>query len=389
MLFSGDFNSVPATVLEVNQPQTQLRIRVPENVQSGPITVIVGQSQVNGPDFTYLACEELNTILPITTDIETPSSISFLLQNPIEDLSYQWAFGDGTSSSQATPVKDFNALAIKQTFSVNLSFSKGNLSCTTEKNYTLHNGPVPGTARLTYFEEDNTIVNTSIIDRDTSVKGVVLLEGLSQESKILDAEIDYSERKIFVLAQGGFGSLFNSRGIFDGAPNGTSLNLKTSFDSEYDQEMALDRIQKMIYWSNTDPNDLTLRIFRANYDGSNTTLLFEKPQDALEPLGLEVDPINQLIFILNSSDGEPYWLAFHYNGNFFQSFSGLFGDLWTALVIDPANEALYIYQRSANEIRRYDYMKSVIEPVSVVSNASKWNRQVRGIAMDSELGKIY
>ncbi len=309
-----------------------------------------------------VSCENLPqfSISPDTDQFGTPVSIQFNGPDGLINYNYSWDFGDGIVSNEADPLHEY--LAVNQTtdIEVSLTVSNDQLSCDQTKKLTLYDGPVPGTCRLTYIDESGRVVHVSPISNvaDSTLVGLPAFNGLGD---ILDMEVDYQDRKIYVLVGSGTdpGNGGKNPTFYSSNLNGTQTSFLFSreFENKRISSFDFDPDDGLIYWLETDDINIgEYTFFRARPDASFIENIMTITEDAFMAVNqIEVNFDNDEVYYYMESEGVSFIRgktfpenngALFINGALDQEFSGL--------LFDKDTEDLYTYFTGSTNIRKYN-----------------------------------
>lgn len=312
------------------------------------------------------------------------------------NLTYNWDFGDGNTSQLANPNHFFEAVSTTTSRVVSLTITNGNSTCIQTDTLTFYNGPVPGSARLTYIDNEGRIIHASPFssNSDSVLIGLAPFKNLGQ---ITDMEINYAQRKIYVLTTDGADPTtdFNNPQIWACNPNGTNIiSIKSDFSlSDISlMDLSIDPITGLIY-----------SIGKAEDAESYQLLISEEVPLESSPFVSDhqfIENTNSFIdqvIRINYSPGVAYVT---YDGDI-PLIKGLFspyderdepeviiegnpGGTFSGLTIDNSLPAFYVYQSWTQDIRKYDPLSKRLLNVVVDQRAS-----VESIAVDKNTEKVF
>jgi PKD repeat protein len=301
---------------------------------------------------------------PKPTAVFTASKTSVLVGEEIQftntsenATSYTWSFGDGTTSTEASPKKTYSTSGVFTVTMVALG-EGGSASSTMD---------ITVTAATIYFmDSSEEILEKLLLDGNGTVTTVKDLAGMSgvgiaydeAHNKIFTSDFydaDTPNGRILSMNLDGSGLDTIAKGILD--PYG----------------IALDATHSKIYWVDDAGN-----VSRANLDGLSPEIgLVNIPDGMLRAIALDVENNKMYFYEVNL---ENLYVANLDGTNPTVLISGVYG---YAIQIDTENNKIYFDDQNTPGLRRANLDGTGIEAVDATDT------RIYGIVIDNDANKLY
>jgi len=300
----------------------------------------------------------------IDNDAFAPATVAFTNASIVPEragtVAYTWNFGDGTSSTEASPVHEFKAPGAYQ---VNLVVvTSGSLEINDVSQTIVVKDP-NATGVPLFYADDGTTVYTALINNGAPVPTSIGVTTLDSYGMVVDT----ANNKLYVAD-------FNGKNILVSDLDGKNMKVFRSNIGEPDA-VVIDYDAKMLYW------DTSSGIRRAKL-GVDDVSEFEDfvTGQANDPEGIAIDPVTKALFWNN------------YDGNVWTK--NLNGTGEKSIVTTGGGGAVIVVD---NKIYFDDYVASGdiqlrsanLDGTGVATLATTISKVVYGLAYDGDGEKIY
>jgi DNA-binding beta-propeller fold protein YncE len=323
------------------------------------VFVLVGLVIISCDDDAVAPPDVVSSFTASKTTVEIGEVIQFTNTSQ-NATAFKWSFGDGTTSKELSPKKTY---ASSGQFVVTLLATGAGGSTMMTMEITVLPDP-----EIFFVEAGTSLIRSFGIKSTDKVNTFLDISGFAGVGLAYDAENEKVYFSDFEVT--GDGKIW--RVNLDGT------DLEEIISGLYDPyQIALDLVNKKIYWAEDwDPDDIS-RIGRANLDGSN--LEYVVSMDGAQFRAIDLDVANNKMYFYD------VWYEDLYVANLDGSdatpiVSGVYG---YAVAVDHKNGKIYFDDQNSGSLLRADLDGDNIETID--DNGTR----IYGMAIDFEKGKLY